>query len=82
MLTAARQARDNFTSFLVIGIFGIFVVQSVVNIGVNLAVLPTTGVALPLVSAGGTSLLLSMAMIGVVESVVVHLRPGDKISLV
>ena len=82
MLTAARQARDNFTSFLAIGIFAIFVVQSVVNIGVNLAVLPTTGVALPLVSAGGTSLLISMILIGIVQSIVVHLRPGDKINLV
>ncbi len=82
MLTSARQARDNFTSFLAIGIFGIFVVQAVVNIGVNLALLPTTGVALPLVSAGGTSLLISMIMVGIIESIVVHLRPGDKINLV
>lgn len=79
ILTAARQARDNFTSFLAIGIFGIFSIQACVNIAVNLALLPATGVALPLVSAGGTSLLVSMFMIGVIESITFHLRPVDKL---
>jgi len=79
ILRAAQYARDNFTSFLAIAIFSIIAVQSAVNIGVNLALLPATGVALPFVSAGGTSLLVSLFMVGIVESIIVHLRPVDKV---
>ena len=77
LLLVALRSRDNFSSFLAIGIFAIFLVQMSVNIGVNLAILPATGVALPFVSYGGSSLLISLCFIGIVQSVVVHEHPGD-----
>lgn len=80
ILLVASQARDNFTSFLVISVFALLFVQSTVNIGVNLAILPTTGIALPFMSYGGSSLLISFVLIGIVQSVAGRLRPGDKLN--
>jgi rod shape determining protein RodA len=77
MLLLARRVKDQFATFLVIAIFGLFFSQITVNIGVNLSILPATGVALPFVSYGGTSLLVSLFLIGILESIAVRLRPGD-----
>lgn len=77
ILRAAQSTRDHFTKFLLLGIFSLFAVQFIVNIGVNLSLLPTTGIALPFVSYGGTSLLLSLILIGIVQSIASRRRPGD-----
>lgn len=73
LVTIARTTRDTFAAFLVLGVFGAYGVQAVVHIGANLSVLPATGVALPFVSYGGTSLVLSCAFLGVAQSVAVTL---------
>lgn len=79
ILIVAQKARDNFTSFLAISVFATLFVQIVVNIGVNLAVLPTTGIALPFVSYGGSSLLASFILIGIIESIAGGMRPGERL---
>lgn len=73
VLSSASQARDNFTGYLAVAIFAILFVQMSVNIGVNLSMFPTTGVALPFVSYGGSSLLVSLLMIGVIQSIIARL---------
>lgn len=78
ILRSAKFARDHFSKFLILGMFGLFCVQYIVNIGVNLSLLPATGIALPFVSAGGTSLLVSLAIIGILQSIAVRRRPGDE----
>ena len=78
ILRSAKLAKDHFSKFAILGIFGLLTVQYVVNIGVNLSLLPATGIALPFVSAGGTSLLISLAMIGILQSIAVRRRPGDE----
>lgn len=65
----AAGTRDDFTGFLLIGIGGVLFVQFFINVGMNLGLLPVTGVALPLVSYGGSSLLFSLVMLGIVGSV-------------
>lgn len=65
----AQNATDVFGSLIAYG-FGVLIFfQSMVNIGVNLNVLPVTGLTLPFVSYGGSSLLSLMLGIGLVESV-------------
>ncbi len=68
----SQKAQDNFGLFLALGIGMLILVQTIVNLGSNLGVLPVTGVTLPLVSYGGSSLLSTLFMIGVVLSV--HVR--------
>jgi len=54
---------------LCIGIATMFVVHVFVNIGMNLGIMPVTGIPLPFISAGGTSLMVSLFAVGLVESV-------------
>lgn len=67
---AARLAADGFGSLIAYG-FGILLFfQAAVNIGVNLNIIPVTGLTLPFVSYGGSSLISLVLGIGLVESVV------------
>jgi cell division protein FtsW len=60
----ASQAGLRFQSYLAAG-FGLWVgIQSFINIGVNMGVLPTKGLTLPLMSYGRSSLIVSLAWIG------------------
>ncbi len=78
MLRLAYGSRDPFASYLVIAIFALFFAQIFLNIGVNLSLLPATGVALPFVSYGGSSLLISFLLIAIVQSVAIEYRPQGK----
>lgn len=78
LLSTARGTRDNFAAYLVLGVLGLNLAQVVVHLGANLSLLPATGVALPFVSYGGSSLLLSSVALGIAESVAVTLTPGRK----
>lgn len=68
----AAQARDRFGFFLAAGITTMLLFHAVVNIGMNIGLLPVTGIPLPFISYGGTSLLVSMIGIGLLESVAVR----------
>jgi cell division protein FtsW len=63
------RAPDAFGTLLAAGVTGWFVMQAFVNIGAVVGVLPVTGVPLPFVSAGGSSLLASMAAAGMLLNV-------------
>ena len=65
----ALRCRDRFGSLLAAGITVVFGVQVFVNIGVCTGVLPTTGQALPFISAGGSSMMIFLAAIGVLLSI-------------
>jgi cell division protein FtsW len=65
----ARRAPDLFGCYLAIGLTVALGLQVCINMGVTLALLPTKGLTLPFVSYGGTSLVLNMAMIGVLMNI-------------
>lgn len=69
ILRVARNARDTYGALICYGVAAFFAFQTIVNIGMNLKLLPVTGLPLPLVSQGGSSLLTVMLGIGLVESV-------------
>lgn len=74
---AARLAADPFGALIAYG-FGILIFfQTIVNIGVNLKIVPVTGLTLPFISYGGSSLLSLVLGIGLVESVVAHHKSLD-----
>jgi rod shape determining protein RodA len=73
-LRAARLASDTFGSLIAYGIATLLFFQSAVNIGVNLNVMPVTGLTLPFISYGGSSLLSLVLGIGLVESVIARHR--------
>ncbi len=69
---AARVSRDAYGSLISYGVATLIAFQAVVNIGVNLNLMPATGLTLPFVSYGGSSLLASLIAIGLVESVIMR----------
>lgn len=66
---AALRAPDRFGLLLATGITTWFVLQAIVNIGAVVGLLPITGVPLPFVSYGGTSLIVNLAAMGVLLSI-------------
>ncbi|HZW02410.1 MAG TPA: FtsW/RodA/SpoVE family cell cycle protein [Anaerolineaceae bacterium] len=73
----ARTAADIFGSYIAYSFGFLLFFQMAVNIGVNLKVLPVTGLTLPFVSYGGSSLLSLLLGIGLVESVAAHRKSLD-----
>jgi len=69
ILDAARQAKDRFGYLLVIGVLSMFTFQILENIGMTIGIMPITGLTLPFVSYGGSSLLANMIAIGLVINV-------------
>lgn len=63
-----RLANDDYTKYLAAGIGLIIFFQSLINIGMNLGVLPVTGIPLPLVSAGGSSMLAILSALGIAQN--------------
>jgi cell division protein FtsW len=68
----ALRAQDAFGSFLALGLTAMIAVQALVNISVVLGLLPTKGIPLPLVSSGGSSLMISLLAMGVLLNVSQH----------
>lgn len=76
ILYVALKTKDSYGSLLAIGIFSVFMTQFTVNVGMNLGLLPVTGITLPFVSHGGSSLIVSLIMLGVLQNI--WLKGGDE----
>lgn len=67
---------DRFGRLVVAGALILFTTQVLENIGMNMGLAPVTGIPLPFVSYGGSALLFSLAVVGIVESVIRQRRQG------
>lgn len=74
MLDIAVLSRDNFGMLVTFGVVLMFLVQIFINIGMNIGLVPVAGITLPLLSYGGTSLVVSLFSIGLVESIFIRHR--------
>jgi rod shape determining protein RodA len=71
-LRSAHLARDTFGALICYGVAALIAFQAVVNVGVNLNLLPATGLTFPFLSYGGSSLLSALLGIGLVQSVMLR----------
>ncbi len=69
ILKIAETAKDRFGSIIAVGIFGMFFFHFVENIGMTIGLMPITGIPLPFVSYGGSSMLTNFALIGILMSI-------------
>jgi len=69
---AIRLSRDVFTTLLLTGFLYLLFIQMFINIGMNLGLLPVTGVPLPFVSYGGSALVSNLIIIGIIESIIIR----------
>jgi rod shape determining protein RodA len=74
LLRIADRAQDHFGRLLATGVAAIIFFQTVVNVGMNLSLMPVTGLTLPFVSYGGSSLISMLLAIGLAQSVVMRRR--------
>jgi rod shape determining protein RodA len=65
----ARQARNRFASFTAIGIIAVIGFHVFLNVGVTLGIMPVTGIPLPFLSYGGTSLITMLVMTGILLNI-------------
>ena len=73
-LKIAAASADSYSKYLCVGIISWIAIQAFVNIGSMTSILPMTGVTLPFVSYGGTSLAVGLCGVGVILSVSRHLK--------
>ncbi len=71
-----KKTKNKFEFLTSVGIFTVFFFQFFVNVGMNLVLLPITGVTLPFVSAGGSSLLSSFISLAIIQCI--NIRLNDK----
>lgn len=69
MFAISNLARDNFGRIFALGAGSMILFQSFVNIGMNIGIMPVTGIPLPFVSYGGTSVIVNAALFGIIQSI-------------
>ena len=67
-----KKSQDDFGSYFVFGLAAMLLIQVFVNIGMNMGIAPVTGIPLPMVSAGGSSLLAILIALGIAQNI--HIR--------
>ncbi len=72
MLRAAQVSRSTFGRLTAVGFSAALFFQSFVNLGMNVGIMPVTGIPLPFVSSGGSSLVTYLMMIGIIQSILAH----------
>jgi rod shape determining protein RodA len=77
MIIIAYNCNDLAGSYIIIGIVSMLVLQIFENIAMHTGIMPLTGIALPFVSYGGSSLLTNMIAMGLVLSIKIHSEPNQ-----
>ena len=77
IIIEAFKARDYLGKMICVGVFAMISVQTIINIGMVLGLLPVIGITLPLFSSGGTSALAVLMALGLVHSVHYHRDEAD-----
>lgn len=75
----AQLARDGFGALICVGVFSMILIQIFQNVGMTMRLMPITGIPLPFVSYGGSSLMTSLIGLGVVQSVAIHRHRGSPV---
>ena len=71
-MRAALRMGDDFGRYLALGVTVVVVVQGMINMSVVLGLMPTKGIPLPMISYGGSSLLSTLALLGILMNVAEH----------
>src|SRR6056297_1143759 len=66
-----KRVNNDFGIFLVLGAMGLIFIQMFINIGMNMGILPVVGIPLPFVSYGGSALLTTFVLVGIIENIII-----------
>ena len=70
-LAVTRRINNDFGIFIILGGVGLIFLEMFINISMNIGILPIVGIALPFISYGGSSIITSMIMIGIIENIII-----------
>jgi rod shape determining protein RodA len=71
-IRVAGQARDRLGKIMAVGVVTLIFSHIFINIGMNIRIMPVTGVPLPLLSYGGSSVLSSLIAMGILQNVYIY----------
>lgn len=69
LIKIIKSARDDLGMYIASGVFFLFFAHAVINIGMNIGLLPVTGIPLPFISAGGSSLIVALIALGIAQNI-------------
>lgn len=69
VLRVGRRAQDNFSKLFVVGFASFLGAEVFIHVAINLGLLPVTGIGLPLISYGGSSMITVLAALGIIQSI-------------
>lgn len=72
IVAIGARARDNFSRLYTIGFAALLFTQAFIHIGMNMAIMPITGITLPFVSYGGSSLVMMLIGLGIVQNIKIN----------
>jgi rod shape determining protein RodA len=86
IMQVARVTKDTFGQYLAVGTYLVLLISFVITAGMNIGMLPVTGISLPLISYGGSNLVSTMILLGAVQSIHIHNKwvrqpPGELVHL-
>ncbi len=68
---ALAKINNDYGIYFIIGALGLIFIQMFINIGMNLGIVPVVGLPLPFISYGGSSLLASLILVGMIENIII-----------
>jgi len=71
-LACLKKINNDFGTFFILGAVGLIFIQMFINIGMNIGLLPVVGISLPFVSYGGSAMLSSLILVGIIESIIIR----------
>lgn len=80
VVSIAGMAKDSFGMLVAVGVAAMLLFQVIINVGMNLGLMPVTGIPLPFLSYGGTSLIISFFSLGIIQSIYIRKKKFDLIS--
>lgn len=69
-----KKVRNDFEAYVIVGVTGLIFVEMFINIGMNLGIMPVVGIALPFVSYGGSSVIASFILAGIIENIAISAK--------
>lgn len=72
MITSLKKVNNDFGIYFILGAATLLFIEMFINIGMNIGILPVVGISLPFVSYGGSALISSLMILGVVQSIIIR----------
>jgi len=78
LILAAVASTNNFSRLLIAGFALMVFAQMAINVGMNLGLLPVTGISLPFLSSGGSNLLVNFVALGIVQNIIAQTKKSAR----